>query len=171
MGALIRSVKFLSPEVALYLYKATIRPCMEYCCHVCAGAPDATWKRLINYKNRYAGLLVLHLLPVLNPWLIVEMQPAKVFSVGINYFGRCSSELVQLVPLPFSWGRSTRCSDKLHDVSITIPRSYKDIYSNSFFPGTSRVWNSLPRECFHLTYGLNGLKSGISRHLLTVGSF
>ena len=39
IGALIRSMKFLSPEVALYLYKSTIRPCMEYCCHVWAGAP------------------------------------------------------------------------------------------------------------------------------------
>ena len=28
--ALIRSMKFLSPEIALYLYKSTIRPCMEY---------------------------------------------------------------------------------------------------------------------------------------------
>ena len=27
----------------------------------------------ISYKNRYAGLLLLHLLPHLNPWLIVEM--------------------------------------------------------------------------------------------------
>ena len=34
IGALIRSMKFLSPEVALYLYKSTIRSCMEYCCHV-----------------------------------------------------------------------------------------------------------------------------------------
>ena len=32
--ALICSMKFLSPEVALYLYKSTIWPCMEYCCHV-----------------------------------------------------------------------------------------------------------------------------------------
>ena len=32
--ALIHSMKFLSPEVALYLYKFTIHPCMEYCCHV-----------------------------------------------------------------------------------------------------------------------------------------
>ena len=29
IGALIRSMEFLSPEVALYLYKSTIRPCME----------------------------------------------------------------------------------------------------------------------------------------------
>ena len=34
IGALIRSVKLLSPEVALYLCIATIRPCMKYYCHV-----------------------------------------------------------------------------------------------------------------------------------------
>ena len=37
---LIRSIKFLSPEVALYLYQYPIRPCMEYCCHIWAGAPS-----------------------------------------------------------------------------------------------------------------------------------
>ena len=40
IGALIHSMKFLSPEVVLYLYKSTIHPCMEYCCHVWAGGPS-----------------------------------------------------------------------------------------------------------------------------------
>ena len=40
IGALISSMKFLSPEVALYLYKSMICSCMEYCCHVWAGAPS-----------------------------------------------------------------------------------------------------------------------------------
>ena len=31
MGALIRSMKFLSHGVALYLYKSTIWPCIKYC--------------------------------------------------------------------------------------------------------------------------------------------
>ena len=30
IGALIRSMKFSSPEVALYLYKSTMQPCVEY---------------------------------------------------------------------------------------------------------------------------------------------
>ena len=29
-GALICSMKFLSPDVALYLYKSATQPCMEY---------------------------------------------------------------------------------------------------------------------------------------------
>ena len=40
IAALISSMKFLSPEVALYLYKSTIRPCIEYCCHIGASAPS-----------------------------------------------------------------------------------------------------------------------------------
>ena len=33
-------MKFLSPEVTLYLYKSTIQAWMEYCCHVWASAPS-----------------------------------------------------------------------------------------------------------------------------------
>ena len=42
------------------------------------------------------------------------------------HFGRCSSELAELVPLPHSCDRSTRYSNRLHDFSATIPRCYKD---------------------------------------------
>ena len=51
-GALIRSMKFLSPEVALYLYKSTIRPCIEYCCHVWAGAPSCYLQLLDKLEKR-----------------------------------------------------------------------------------------------------------------------
>ena len=40
IGALIDSIKSLSSGIALYLYKSTICPCIEYCCHVWAGAPS-----------------------------------------------------------------------------------------------------------------------------------
>ena len=40
IGALIHSMNFLSPEVALHLCKSTIQSCMEYCCHVWVGAPS-----------------------------------------------------------------------------------------------------------------------------------
>ena len=79
------------------------------------------------------------------------------------YFGRCSAELDELVPFPYSRGRSTRYSDRLHEFSVTIPRCYKDVYVNSFFPSTGRFWNSLPIECFPLNYDLNGFKSRINR--------
>ena len=143
---------------------------MEYCCHVWAGAPSCYLELLKSYRNEYVGLLVLHLLPLLNPWLIIEMYPV-MYLFYRYYFGSCSFELAQLVPLPYSRGRSTRYSDRLHYFSVTILRCYKDIYVNSFFPCIARLWNSLPIECFPLTYDLSSFKSRINRYLLTVGSF
>ena len=45
-------------------------------------------------------------------------------------------------------------SDVLHHFSVTITRSYKEVYVNSFFPRTARLWNSLPIKRFPLTYDL-----------------
>ena len=73
IGALILSMKFLSPEAALYLYKSTMQPCMEYCCHVWAGAPSCYLELLGKIQKRIRRTVVPHLLPLLNPWLIVEM--------------------------------------------------------------------------------------------------
>ena len=48
IGALIRSMKFLSSEVTLYLFKSTIRPYIKYCCHVWAGIPSCYLELLDN---------------------------------------------------------------------------------------------------------------------------
>ena len=64
-----------------------------------------------------------------------------------------------------------RYSDRLRDFSVTITRCYKDVYVNSSFPHSTRLWNFLPMECFPWTYDLNGLKSRINRHPLSVDSF
>ena len=170
IGLLIRSMKFLSPEVALYLYKSTIWPCMEYCCHVWAGAPSCYLELLDKLQKRICRTVGPSLAASLEP-LAHRRNVASLSLFYRYYFGRCSSELAQLVPLRYSRGRSTRYSDRLHDFSVTIPRCYKDVYVNSFFPRTAKLWNSLPIECFPLTYDLSGFKSRINRYLLTVGSF
>ena len=53
-------MKFLPPEVGLYLYKYTIRPCMEYCCHVWTGAPSCCLQLLDKIQKRI-GRTVSHL--------------------------------------------------------------------------------------------------------------
>ena len=67
IGALIRSMKFLSPEVALYLYKSTIRPCMEYCCHIWTGAPSCYLELL--------GKLQKQICRTVGPSLAASLEP------------------------------------------------------------------------------------------------
>ena len=157
--ALICSVKFLFPDISLYLYKSTMWPCMEFCCHVWAGAPSCYFEMLDNLQKRICTTVC--------PSLAVSLDPAAHYRniVNLSLFYRCysrlSSELAQLVLLPHSRWRS-RYYNRMHD---------KGAYVNSFFPCIARLWNSLSIEYFRLTYdGLNDL-SRINRRHLSLGSF
>ena len=126
IGALIRSMKFLSLEVPLYLYKSTKHPCMEYCCHVWTVGPSlgASLEPLAHHRN---------------------VSSLSLFFLGIT--------LLNWFHFRFLEG------------GLLV------IFVNTFFPRTARLWNSLPIECFPLSYNLNGFKSRINRRLLTAGSF
>ena len=136
IGALIRSVKFPFPVVALYLYKSTIQLCMEYCCHI--------WPSVLSCCLELLDKLQKWICRTVGPSLAASLEPlahrrnvARLSLFYRDYLGRCSSELAQLVPLPFSGGRSTRYSDRLHDFAVIIPRCYKDVYVKFL---SSRSW-------------------------------
>ena len=142
-------MKFLSPKVALYLCKCTIQPCMEYCCHVWAGVPIC-YLELLDKLQKWISRTV-------GPSLAASLEPLAYCQnlASLSFFcwycsGRCSPELAQL------FGRPTHYSDRLHDYSVPIPKCYNDVYVNSFFPLTARLWNPLAIECFPLIYDLNG---------------
>ena len=127
-----------------------MQPWMEYCCQVWAGAPSCYLKLLCKLQK--------HIYRTVGPSLTVSLEPLahcyNVASLSLfyrYYFDRCSSEMAELVPLPYSQGRSTDYSERLHHFSVTIPRCYMDVCVNSFFPCTAKLWNSLPTECFPLT--------------------
>ena len=122
--------------------------------------------------------MISHQIVCVNPSLAAPPEPfthrRNVASLSLfyrYYFGRCSFELDELVPLPPSHGRSTRYSNRLYDFSVIIPGFYKDVYVNSFLPCTPRIWNSFTAECSLLTYDLNDFKSRFNRHIFSLGSF
>ena len=99
IGALMHSMKFLSPEVALYLYKSTTQPCIEYCCHVWAGAPCCYLELLDKLQKRICSIVGPSLGASLEP--LVHCRNLAGLSLFYRYyFGRCSAELAELVPLP-----------------------------------------------------------------------
>ena len=124
IGALIRSMKFLSPEVALYLYKSTIRPYMEYCCHVWAGTPSSYMEFLNKLQKWICRTVSRSVAASLEP-LAHHRNVASLILFCRYYFGRCSFELARLVPLSFSHGRFARFSDRLHNFFVTISGCYK----------------------------------------------
>ena len=59
IGALSRSMKFLSPEFVLYFYKSIMQPCTEYCCHVYTGV-FASLEHLA-YRRNVASLSLFYM--------------------------------------------------------------------------------------------------------------
>ena len=68
IGAFICSIKFLSHEVALYVSRSTIRPCMEYCCHVWAVAPICNLEMLDTLQKRICRTFCVLLAPCFEPF-------------------------------------------------------------------------------------------------------
>ena len=94
---------------------------MEYCCHICVGAPSRYLELLDKLQKRICRTVGLSLAVFLEP--LAHHQNVASLSLSYRYyFCRCLSELAQLVPLLYSHRRSTCYSDRLHDFSVTIPR-------------------------------------------------
>ena len=145
-------MKFLSPEVTLYFYKSNVRPCMQYRYHVGVGAPSCYLKLSDKLQQQISKPVVLSLAAFLEP-LVHCRNVASLILFCRQYFGRSSSELAQLFRPSYSRGRSIRCSDRLHDFSVTYLRCcLKNVNVSSFCPHTARLWNSLLIECFPLNY-------------------
>ena len=86
-------MKFLSPEVALYLYKSTICPCMKYCCHVWAGAPSCYLELLEKQQKRICRTLGPSIASALEP--LAHFGNADSLNLFYRYyFGKCSHFLI-----------------------------------------------------------------------------
>ena len=138
-------MEFLSPEFAPYVYKSTIQPCMQNTFVTYGLIPlVATWVCQIGYRNGYVGLLLLELPPLLNPWVIVEMQPAYAFSTDISLVDVHRNQLSWFHFLIFEGGLLVVLIDCMIFLSPFLDVKRMSIV-NSFFPRTARPWNSVYR--------------------------
>ena len=136
-------MKFLFPEVGPYLYKSTRQLKRNTVVMPGLVLVAATWICQIRFSAS------------LEPLPYGRNVPSLSLSYRY-YFGRFLSELAKLVPFPYFRGRSTRSCNRIHDLSVTIPRCSKGVYVNNLVPRTTRLGNSLPAKCFPLTDNLNG---------------
>ena len=84
IGALFRSMKFRSLEVALYLNKSTLCPCLEYCCHIWAGAPSCYLELLDKLQKQICMTVGLSLAAFLEP--LAHQQNMVSLSLSFRYY-------------------------------------------------------------------------------------
>ena len=166
LGILFRAKRLFSPIQRITLYKAQVRPILEYCSHVWSGAGPSAMAlldrvqskaiRFIDNEHLSSSLQSLH-----------HRRCVSALSLFYRYyFGKCSAELASSVPLPLVFARVTRAESLCNPFRVTISRNRTSAHSTSFFPRTGDLWNQLPPNCFPTSYNLQLFKRNINQLLL-----
>ena len=166
VGSLYRAQRSLTPGSILYLYKSTIRPCMEYCSHIWGGAPRSHGLDLLDQVQKQVVSLVGSGLSFDLQALSHRRDVASPNLFYKYYHGKCSSEFADLVPSNRVTVRSTRFSEQMHRHTVNSPMCRSKFYQSSFFPRTAALWSSLTNECFPPDYDLTAFKGRVNKFLL-----
>ena len=117
VGCLSRARKFIPPSALLYLYKTSIRPLIECCSHIWAGAPDCYLRMLDKVQRRLCYLVGEDLAVSLDS--LGHRRAVGTACLFYRYvFGRYSSGISKLVP-PFKISmREIRQSASAHRYTL-----------------------------------------------------
>lgn len=167
LGFLRRSKQYFSSSNLSLIYKAFIRPILEYNSHIWAGA-SASSKNIIDSIQRRA-FRIIHDESIINSYQTLEhRRSVAVLSLFYRYFhGDCSTEIFNIIPNLATFNYSTRASQTAHPFTVMVDFNRTSKMYNSFVPRTSRLWNSLPSHVFPTSYDLSKFKSNVHNFLFT----
>ena len=167
LGTLFRTKKLYTSQQLLMLYKAQIRPSLEYCSHVWSSAPKHTLRLLDSIQKRAIRLIG-------DPELTANLESLEHrrrvgdLALFYRYFhGKCSSDLARLIPPRAVHNRSTRRATATHPYAVQLSTPRTSLFKDSFIWRTSSLWNDLPGVVFPSEYNLQRFKSNVNRYYRT----
>nr|CAH7727376.1 unnamed protein product [Callosobruchus chinensis] len=167
LGYLLRARKYFSPSNLLTLYKAQIRPSLEYCSHIWGAAAPTTLSILDAVQRRAIRLIGA---PSLTCHLQLLSHRRAVGDLLLFYRysnGFCSSELTSIIPPLSKPARCTRGTSSSHPKAVVLHTSRTERYDRTFIPRVSRAWNGLPGDVLVEPASVGLFKSRINKLPLT----
>ena len=165
LGVLNRAKRYFQPQHRLLLYKAQVRPHMEYCSHLWAGAPqyqllplDCIQKRAVRFVDNSKLTNQLETLGHRR-----DVSSLCVFYRLYN--GECSEELFELIPPSVFSQWNLRRRNQFHPHHLDGWFSTTTRFSRSFLPRTCRIWNQLPAAVFPANFNMGVFKGRINQFL------
>ena len=162
-----RARNLLPQQARIVIYKAYIRPLMEYASPVWNGAGTSSLKMLDRLQKKAIRLLRIE--EPLKAGIVPLEHRRNVASLCVFYrhfLLQPSIELSNIIPSEVTCTRTTRSSVSRHPFAVMIPRSNTELHLNSYIPRTSRLWNSLPASVFPSSSNIDAFKTAANAFLL-----
>ena len=165
LGVLNKAKQCFTPGHRLLLYKAQVRPHMEYCSHLWAGAPQYQLLPLDSIQRRAIRIVDDPLLTNGLDHLSLRRDVGSLCVLYRLYYGECSEELFNLVPPSLFRHRTLRRWDRFHPHHIDACHSTNVRASRAFLPRTCKLWNDFPSDVFPLHYNMGFFKRHVYSYL------
>lgn len=165
LGFLRRCKKFISVNNLYTIYKAFIRPLLEFNSHLWAGAPSSTLNMVDRIQNRAVRILGENQSEPLHS--LEHRRTVSCLSLFYRYInGHCSNEICNIMPSFSTPDPRLRSSSTANRFSVVVDRARTQRFYESFIPRTSRLWNLLPDTIFPESYNLPKFKRNLNYYLL-----
>ena len=165
LSVLRRTKPYFSAEQLLSLYKAQVRPVMEYCSHIWGGSSPTNLEVFNKLQHRVCKIIDK---PIISNQLWSLQSRRDVAALTVFYrlvHGKCSSELSCLLPDFNQPKRHTRQTVRQHSLTLNVGTCRSETFKQSFIPRTTVLWNKLPQSCFPKEYNVQVFKSKINKLL------
>nr|CAH7712390.1 unnamed protein product [Callosobruchus chinensis] len=156
-----------SPSNLLTLYKAQIRPSLEYCSYIWGAAAPTTLSILDAVQRRTIPLigdpaLTCHLQPLPHRRAVGDLSLFYRYSNGF-----CTSDLTSIIPPLSKPARCTRGTSSSYTKAVVLHTSRTERYDRTFIPRVSRAWNGLPGDVLDEPARVGLFKSRVNKLPLT----
>ena len=139
LGFFFRTKRFFTPTQLLTLYKAQIRPCLEYCSHLWRGVSKDSFNTLDAIQKRAIRLIGDSALTDTLDFLAHRRSVSALSLFYRFYHGFCSDEIKSIIPQKASFARNMRFSKIQHPYALKLDTNRTNAFANTFIHMISRA--------------------------------